>query len=105
MTLVLYRPGTARKQPEVCQPSTLTKPPEFAAASLWSNCDERDLSQISPEGPGIGLFKSPEYLLEFFASQLRGDTLTQHLAKVRGHGQVPAFLELALLQAGPAPVD
>ncbi len=42
---------------------------------------------------------------EVFVSHVASDGLANHVPEVRGQGQVTAFIELGLIEAGPAAVD
>src|ERR1700682_3963646 len=69
-------------------------------------CNEirRSLSQILQEVLGRALVKARENLGHIFVAQVSVDGFAEHLAKFGGNGQVAAFVEMLLLQSGPAAV-
>src|ERR1039458_9247474 len=76
----------------------------WKTAKCWSSCSGPFLSQILQELSRL-VVEAGEYLIQRCASQMLVHRFSEDLAEVCGHGQVAAFVELGLIEAGPASIN
>src|SRR5581483_4176380 len=68
---------------------------------LFADSPTPDIQKIS----WITLVKAREHASQLLIAKMIGHSFTQHLAEIRGDGQIAPFIKLSLLQAGPAAVN